>query len=195
MFQYGFDIATRVLLCKSNRWKLENMKNEPNNTHIPYSPPHVKGFYNNSIIQLYRTIINFEMVLLSEDPCSCYYLGPTLPLFSSPFGAFVLPPSIWIVGHLAGVSTVHNCGQKSFWCKRIIHGNFFISCIHILKHTCSVVIFPGVSGRNLLSKDLQLYTKCWSMCRECFIAYGFFASLDNWHDECWGKARWWGLAL
>ena len=36
-----------------------------------------------------------------------------------------------------------------------------ISCIHnILKHTRSVGIFYGVSGRDLLSKDLQLYTKC-----------------------------------
>ena len=126
---------------------------------------------------------------------SCCHPGPTLPLFNNPFGAFVLPPSMWFVGHLAGVWTIHNCGQNSFWCKRIIHGDFFISCIHILKHTRSMKIFPRVFGRDLLSKDLQQFTKCWCMCRECSIACDFFASLDNWPNESWGKARWQGLAL
>ncbi len=31
-----FANATQILLCNSNRNKLEIMKNEPNNTHIPY---------------------------------------------------------------------------------------------------------------------------------------------------------------
>ena len=26
-----------ILLCKSNHWNLANMKNEPNNTHVPYT--------------------------------------------------------------------------------------------------------------------------------------------------------------
>ena len=36
MFHDRFAKATLILLCKSNQYKLENMKNEPNNTHIPY---------------------------------------------------------------------------------------------------------------------------------------------------------------
>ena len=37
MFHCRVANVTRVLLCKSNWWKLENIKHEPNNTHIPYS--------------------------------------------------------------------------------------------------------------------------------------------------------------
>ena len=177
MFHRRFAIVARVWLCKSNEWKLENMKNEPKNTHIPYGPAHVlKSF----ITTLYYIIIELLSALkwiyyvrtLGVYP-TCWHPWPTLPLFSSPFGAFVLPLSMWIVGHLAGLWTVHNRGQKSFWCKRIIHGDFFISCLRIVKHTCSVVVFFGVSGRGLLAKDLEQSTKCWSMCRECLIACGF----------------------
>ena len=35
MFRCRFANATHVLLCKSNRQKLESMKKEPNNNHIP----------------------------------------------------------------------------------------------------------------------------------------------------------------
>ena len=36
MFYRKFACATQVLLCKYNRYKLENIENEPNDTHIPY---------------------------------------------------------------------------------------------------------------------------------------------------------------
>ena len=36
MFHRKTANATRVLLCNSNQCKFENMKNKPNNTHIPY---------------------------------------------------------------------------------------------------------------------------------------------------------------
>jgi hypothetical protein len=36
MFHHRFANTTRVMLCKYNKYKLENMKNEPNNSHIPY---------------------------------------------------------------------------------------------------------------------------------------------------------------
>jgi hypothetical protein len=36
VFIVDFANATRVLMCQSNRGKLESMKNEPNNTHLPY---------------------------------------------------------------------------------------------------------------------------------------------------------------
>ena len=35
MFQYRFANAARVFLCEMNCQESENMKNEPNNTHIP----------------------------------------------------------------------------------------------------------------------------------------------------------------
>lgn len=57
-----------------------------------------------------------------------------------------------------GVFGVHDHGKKSSF-KRIIHCDFFVSCKHILKHTCCVVIFAGVYGRDLLLKDLQIIYK------------------------------------
>ena len=37
MFHCRFAIATRLLLCESNRQQLENMRNESNKTHVPYT--------------------------------------------------------------------------------------------------------------------------------------------------------------
>ena len=39
MFHRRFANAIQALLCNSNQQKLENMKNEPNNTHISYMLP------------------------------------------------------------------------------------------------------------------------------------------------------------
>jgi hypothetical protein len=72
MFLGRFAIVARVWLCKSNEWKLVNMKNEPKNTYILYGPAH--DF--KSITHYYRTIMSFEMVFLSEVPCSISHLLP-----------------------------------------------------------------------------------------------------------------------
>ena len=108
---------------------------------------------------------------------------------------FCLRPG-WIVGHLAGVWTTHICGQKPFWCKRIIPGDFFISCIHILNHSCSMrwsflEFLSGIRYRRICNY-LQSAEVCVGGDRFHVI---FFASLDNRQDECWGKTRRQGLAL
>jgi enhancer of mRNA-decapping protein 4 len=41
MLHRGFDSATQISLCKSNQWKLENVEDKPNTTHIPSSLLHL----------------------------------------------------------------------------------------------------------------------------------------------------------
>ena len=36
MLHHRFANVIKVSLCKTNKWKLENMKNKPNNTYIAY---------------------------------------------------------------------------------------------------------------------------------------------------------------
>jgi hypothetical protein len=136
MFQGRFAIVARVWLCKSNEWKLLNMKNEPKNTYIPYGPAHVLKSFITTLLYiiiepLWALEWSYYLRSLAVYP-TCCHRWPTLPSFSSPFGASVLPMCMWSVGHLAGLWTVHNCGQNSFWCKRIIHGDLFISFLSIM---------------------------------------------------------------
>ena len=62
MFHCKVANATWILLCKYSRWKLENMNNEPKNTHISYVQTRLVEFHSwiliNDTPNKFRCLIN-----------------------------------------------------------------------------------------------------------------------------------------
>ena len=61
MLHCRFAIGTQVSSCKTNQFKLENMKSEPNNTHIPYVELEAFIISLITLPTLSRSLLNLEV--------------------------------------------------------------------------------------------------------------------------------------
>ena len=70
MIHHRFANATQALFCQSCQWKLENMKNVPNNAHVPTLQMIVYSFLGDvSETEIHRQNVLYSIAVYERSHC------------------------------------------------------------------------------------------------------------------------------